>query len=154
MKKGIISALSVIAGATTVGTISARLIEKKARKVDKFKQYYNVLNSWLTIKQEGKSLETFFIDNNYKEIAIYGMGEMGKRLYDELKDTSIIIKYAVDKDADNLYTECKIVEKEDKLEVVDAIIVTAIFDFERIEEFLESKVDFEIISLEDVVYEV
>lgn len=154
MRKGIISTLSVIAGATAVGTISARLIGKKEKKVDKFKQYYNVLNSWLAIKQEGKSLETFFIDNGYKEIAIYGMGGMGERLYEELKGTSITVKYAVDKEANNLYTECKIVEKEDKLDEVDAIIVTAIFDFESIEEFLENKVDFEIISLADVVYEI
>lgn len=158
MKKGVIAVLSsiagVVAGAVVTGSIQGKSIEKKAEKVDKFKSYYNMLNQWLMLRQEGKTLEKYFLDNNYKTIAIYGMGEMGNRLYDELKDTQIQVKYGVDKKADNTYSEIDVVEMDKDMETVDAVVVTAVFAFEEIENELQERVDWPVISLEDVVYEV
>ena len=137
MKKGTISVLATIlgaaVGATAVGTISGKTIDEKATKVEKFKNYYNMLNQWLVLKQEGKNLSSFFESNEYKTIAIYGMGEMGNRLYDELKNTNIEIKYAIDKNADSTYTELEVIDPEDSYEDVDVIVVTATFAFEDIE---------------------
>lgn len=137
-------------GGVAVGN---KRVAEKVQKLDKFKGYYSMLNVWLALKQEGKSLEKYFIDNGYKTIAIYGMGEMGNRLYDELKNTSIEVKYAVDKEASSVYSELNVIEKEDKMEKVDAMIVTATFAFDEIEEELNKLVEFPIISLEDVIYE-
>jgi hypothetical protein len=158
MKKGIIgfvsAMLGVATGAVTVGYLKNKVIAERANKVDKFKGYYNLLNQWLIIKNEGLSLEKFFIDKNYKTIAIYGMGEMGNRLYDELKGTSITVKYAIDKNAENTYAEIDVFDLEDTLEEVDAVIVTAIFDFNAIEEKISDIVQCPIVSLEDVVYDI
>lgn len=157
MKKGGIAILSTLigaaAGAAAVGKVQGKTINQKAEKVDKFKGYYNMLNQWLVLKQEGKSLEKYFTDNGFKTIAIYGMGEMGNRLYDELKGTSVTVKYAVDKNAASTYSELDVIDPDDEYEEVDAIIVSAIFAFDEIEEMLSDKVDFPIVSLEDVVYE-
>lgn len=157
MKKGGIAILSTLigaaAGAAAVGKVQGKTINQKAEKVDKFKGYYNMLNQWLVLKQEGKSLEKYFTDNGFKTIAIYGMGEMGNRLYDELKGTSVTVKYAVDKNAASTYSELDVIDPDDDYEEVDAIIVSAIFAFDEIEEMLSDKVDFPIVSLEDVVYE-
>lgn len=157
MKKGGIAILSTLigaaAGAAAVGKVQGKTINQKAEKVDKFKGYYNMLNQWLVLKQEGKSLEKYFTDNGFKTIAIYGMGEMGNRLYDELKGTSVTVKYAVDKNAASTYSELDVIDPNDDYEEVDAIIVSAIFAFDEIEEMLSDKVDFPIVSLEDVVYE-
>ncbi len=157
MKKGGVAVLSTligaVAGAAAVGKVQGKTINQKAEKVDKFKGYYNMLNQWLVIKQEGKSLEKYFTDNGYKTIAIYGMGEMGNRLYDELKGTSVTVKYAVDKNAASTYSELDVIDPEDDYEEVDAIVVSAIFAFDEIEEMLSDKVDFPVVSLEDVVYE-
>ena len=43
---------------------------------------------------------------------------------------------------------------EDELEPVDAVVVTAITFFNEIEQKLSKKLDCEIISLEDILYEV
>lgn len=153
MKKGFLAVASamagMVAGAITVGKIQ----EKSVKSVDKFKGYYNMLNQWLVIKQEGKSLEKYFVDNGYKTIVIYGMGEMGNRLYEELKDTDIEIKYAVDKEATTIYSELKVVGKDDYLEEADVMIVTAIYAYDEIQEEMGKKIDFPIVSLEDVIYE-
>lgn len=158
MKKGFVATLGVVVGAVIGGGVTSKVchenINEKNLKVDKFKGYYNMLNQWLVLKQKGQSLEKYFVDHNYKVIAIYGMGEMGNRLYDELKNTSIEIKYAVDKEAANTYSELEVLDKDVDFENVDAMVVTATFAFSEIEEELQKKVEFPIVSLEDVVYEV
>lgn len=158
MKKGTAVVLSTLigaaAGAVGSGYLSGKKVEQKSEKVDKFKGYYNMLNQWLTLKQEGKNLSEYFKNNEYKTIAIYGMGEMGNRLYDELKDTDIQIKYAVDKDAASTYSELDVIEPDDDFSEVDVMVVTATFAFDEIEGKISNKVDFPIVSLEDVVYEI
>ncbi|MEG1847141.1 MAG: hypothetical protein RR238_01605 [Lachnospiraceae bacterium] len=129
-------------------------LAKRDDKVYKFKTYYNVLNQWLNLKQEGKTVEKYFTDNDYKSIAIYGMGEMGNRLYEDLKGTSIEVKYAIDKNIGSTYSEIKVVEPDDELEEVDAVIVSAIFAFEAIERELCQKISCPIISLEDIIFDI
>lgn len=157
MKKGTLAIVSTMFGAM-VGAIgieffNLKIVSKKDEKVNKFKDYYNLLNRWLIVKHEGKSLEQYFIDNGYKTIAIYGMGELGNRLYEELKNTNITIKYAIDKEAGSTYSELEIINIEDELEKVDVVIVSAIFAYEKIEKELQQLIDYPIISLEDVIYE-
>lgn len=147
-------AIGVVAGGVTTSYLAGKQIEKKTEKVNKFKSYYNLLNQWLLLRQEGKSLVEYFKDNNYNSIAIYGMGEMGNRLYDELIASDIKIKYAVDKEPETAYSELEVVGKDEVLESVDVMIVTAVFAFDEIKEELEGKADFPIISLEDVVYSI
>ena len=33
-----------------------KLMKQEIKKIDKFKKYYNLLNQWLALKQQGKSL--------------------------------------------------------------------------------------------------
>ena len=113
-----------------------------------------MLNQWLILKQEGKSLIEYFNKNGYKSVAIYGMGEMGNRLYDELKDSEIELKYAIDKNAAGTYSELNVIGKDDDFPEVDVLVVTATFAFDEIEDELSGKVDWPIVSLEDVVYEI
>lgn len=157
MKKGIIAVFSTIMGAAVGAAIVSKMatitMDERTKKVDKFKSYYHMLNQWILIKKEGKSLEKYFLDRGYKTIAIYGMGEMGNRLYEELKDSVVEVKYAVDKNASRAYSELDIVDLEDDLEEVDAIVVTAVFEFDEIENNLSEKGNFSIVSLEDVIYE-
>lgn len=146
--------LGATAGALAVGKVTGKTIDEKQGKVDKFKSYYNMLNQWLSLKQEGKSLDDYFKENNYKAIAIYGMGEMGNRLYEELKNTEVEVKYAIDKNAESTYSELDVMDIDDEMPQVDVVIITAVFAFDEIMENIEDKFDCPIISLEDVVYEV
>lgn len=145
--------LGIIAGGTLSNYFKNKIIDRGNKTVDKFKNYYSLLNQWLSLKNEGKSLEKYFIDNGYSTIAIYGMGEMGNRLYEELKRSSITVKYAIDKNAGSAFSELEVYNLEEDLEEVDVVVVTAVFAFEEIYEELSGQVDFPIISLEDVIYE-
>ncbi|MBQ8165694.1 MAG: hypothetical protein IJZ96_01505 [Lachnospiraceae bacterium] len=158
MKKGTIGILGTLVGAVAAASITKsktnKTVTQKNEKVDKFKGYYNMLNQWLCLKQEGKNLNEYFDNNGYKTVAIYGMGEMGNRLYDELKDTDIEVKFAIDKNAASTYSELTVFELEDELPTADVMVVTATFAFDEIEDELSDKVDMPIVSLDDVVYEI
>lgn len=154
MRKGTIvgTLLGAAVGAVAGSTVTNKKVIDKNKKVKKFKNYYKMLNEWLRLKQEGKSLEEYFLKNEYKTVAIYGMGEMGNRLYDELKNTDIEVKYAIDEKAEETYADITVYEKDDELPLVDVVIVTATFAFDEIEEELCEKIDMPIVSLEEVVY--
>lgn len=151
------SVLALAAGAVAGSLVTAKKGSKKSKyykeRTDKFYNYFQLLNYWLKQKNEGKSLEEYFIKNHYKDIAIYGIGEIGNRLYEELKGSDINIKYVIDKKTDGLVTDLKVCDPDEKLEEVDVIVITPIFDYNRVEEKLMNKVDCDIISIEDVVYE-
>lgn len=157
MKKGVISALSVLAGgiaaAGAVGKISSDKVDKIMAMSDKHLALFLMMNQWVKVKQQGKKLSSYFEEHEYKKIAIYGMSYAGETLANELKDSDIELAYGIDQRA-GLYSYIDIVNADDPLPEVDAIVVTAITFFDEIAEKLRDKVTCPIISLEDVLYEV
>lgn len=162
MKKGISKAISVLAGGAAgavAGSVAIgnKMNKKLKRKEDWFQKilsYYFIYNQWLSVHQQGKSLVEYFEKNGYKTVAIYGMKELGERLYDELKNSDITVKYIIDKKADTIYADVDVVSPDDDLEPVDVIVVTACYFFDTIDRNLGAIVDYPVVSLEDIVYEV
>lgn len=156
MNKGVISVLSALAGAGFGAGIVKKMEDDKLEKAyDKSKKHfelYRMMNQWVRVHQEGKKLSSYFERNGYKRIAVYGMSYAGETLINELKDTKTEVAYGIDKNADAIFTDIKIVSADDLPEQVDAIVVTAITFFAEIEEKLREKTDCPIISLEDVLY--
>lgn len=159
MKRRTASILSTLAG-MTVGVIGGVAATGKILGRDENQQLANkhlaimkLYDRWMETKQEGKSVIDFFHANNIKSIAIYGMSFVGQRLYEELKNSDINVRYCIDKNATSIYADIEIVSPEDELEEVDAIVVTAIYFYNEIEEQLETKTDIEIMSLEDILFE-
>lgn len=158
MKKGIVSVLLAVTGAVVgagaAGKMASDEIEKKKAMSDKHLALFLMMNQWVKVKQAGKSLATYFENNNYRKIAVYGMSYAGETLIDELKGSGITVAYGIDKKADSIYADVDIVSAEDSLENVDAVVVTAITFFDEIEGKLSEKLDCPILSLEDILYEV
>lgn len=156
MKKGIIGLLGATAGAAgafaVTTNMSGKVSREQAKKTEKFRTYYNVLNQWLMLKQEGQGIDGYFKDAGYQNIAIYGMGELGNRLLKELEGSGVTVKYCMNSDTPVMDAEFNVLENEDMLEEVDAIIVTAMFAFDEIEEKLSEDFDCPIVSLEEVVF--
>ena len=122
---------------------------------DKLQDHYWLLNHWLELKNEGKSVANYFKDMGYQHIAIYGMSDLANRLMEDLSGSSICVDYGIDQDIccsitriDNVYFP------EDDLPETDVIVVTPYSALESIKSVLEKKVSCPIISLEDVVWSV
>ena len=158
MKKGVVSVLSLLVGATAgavgVGKITGDKADEAMRLSNKHLGLFLMMNQWVKVKQEGKNLSDYFEKNGYKKIAIYGMSYAGETLVEELKNSNIEIAYGIDQKANSIYAEIDIVSVYDDLEDVDAVVVTAISFFDEIEEKLNEKLNCPILSLEDILYEV
>lgn len=121
--------------------------------VNRFEAGFYILNQWLAIKQQGKTLYSFFEDNDISTVAIYGMGALGERLLCDLQQSPVQVLYGIDRMAKDkkvqglqLYgtdTDC--------YPDVDAIIVTPVQDYWIIVEALKNKTKVPILSLQDVI---
>jgi hypothetical protein len=155
MKKRFFSIL-----APAVGLVSGFLLSKyftnksineKESKINKFKSYYNILNLWLIAKNEKKSINNYFADYGYENIAVYGMGELGNRILEELEDSTINVIYGIDSMPTNTSSAVPVYNYTDDLPEVDAVVVTTVFVFDNIKSKLENKLSCPIISLEEIV---
>lgn len=116
----------------------------------KITQYYHILNQWLDLRQRNQTLASYFRERNYNKIAIYGMRELGQRLYCELKFTDMEL-FLIDKAADKIYFEEDILSPADGIPEVNVIIVTAAYYFSDIKKKLAKRVSCPIISIQEVI---
>jgi len=157
MKKLLWSIFDFILGFVTGNITGIKCLEKKIVKREKeiyrFRIYYDMLRKWIEAKQKGKSLEDLLLEKGYKNIAVYGIGEIGILLLDELKNTSINVVYGIDKSDIVQNGNLEIVKPQGELKKVDAIIVSAVFVYDEIAAMLESLVDCPIVAMDDLIYE-
>ncbi len=155
MKKNIILSMIVgtIAGFLIYEKCQSKMICKMEEDDIKFHEFYDILIQWIKVHQKGYTLTDYFRKYNYKTIAIYGMRELGQALLAELKDTEIEVKYAIDKNADNIRVDADVYKPDDDLKKVDVIVVTAVHYYSDIEVGLKEKISCPIVALDDVVYE-
>ena len=158
MKKGILSAISVVGGTVLGAAGASRVIGKqigdKQKMSDKHFALFQMMNQWVRVKQEGKNLAVYLETKGYKKVAVYGMSFAGETFIEELKGSNVEVIYGIDKNADSIYADVDVFSMENDLPQVDAVVVTAITFFDEIEEKLSEKLDCPIISLEDILYEV
>lgn len=144
--------LGAVVGVTVVGNKLNKVVEEKHQNSEKFRMMYQMMERWMRKKQSDRTLAKYFEIHGYKNIAIYGMADIGKLLINELKDSGITVVYGIDKNID-VSVAVEVFTPEGPLEDVDAVVVTAIAYFDEIESMLSAKMKCPIISLEDIVYE-
>lgn len=150
------------AGICSAGILAALWERRSRRKLqavkaerDKLSDHYQLLNHWLEIKNEGKTIASYFEEMGYRHIAVYGMAELGNRLIEELENSSICIDYGIDRDVCcSIGRIAEIYFPEDELPQTDVIIVTPYSAFREIKIMLEERVTCPIVSLEEVVWSV
>ncbi len=91
---------------------------------------------------------------NYKNIAVYGVGYLGKHLIKELNWSGVNIDYIIDRNIEEVEENITIYRPDDILPSVDAVVVTAIADFDEIVDRLNLVVNCPILSLEDIIFNI
>ena len=122
-----------------------------SKELVKLKNNFTGIEKWMLLRDYGLSIRWFFNENNYKKIAIYGMGIMANHLMMELMDDEIVIKYGIDRAGKHLEDIIPIFSLEEELPSIDAIIVTILYDFETIKGTLSNLINAPIISLQKVI---
>lgn len=145
--------IGLLIGLVVMYCFMKRLYDKKLQykqiEIIKNVQISQFLNNWLQMYQMKKNMVPYILDMGYKSIAIYGMGILGQRLYDELEESNITVKYAIDRNAANIRDLVDVKHPSEELEPVDAVIVTSLYYFDEIKSDMESKMKCPVISLMD-----
>lgn len=157
MKKMLLHLLSALivgaAGAVLTKQKDKKIIRQKEARIDKFYDYFQLTNRWLKLRNQGKSLSTFFMNQKCSSIAIYGIGEMGSRLYEELHAAGMKVSYVIDQKSACAYPLLPVYEMEEELPYADVIVVTPLFAYQEVKEQLMRRYDYPVISLSEVIYE-
>jgi len=158
MKEVLTGAVSAMAGYAAGWIRTEKKLNKEIERIqmlsDKHNALFMLMNQWVRVKQECKGVADYLNRKGYKKVAVYGMGYAGETLVRELHGSDIEIGYGIDREADNIYTEFKMVKPDGELDKVDAVIVTSITFFDEIKSELCAKIDCPILSLEDILYEI
>lgn len=107
----------------------------------------SLLEKWEIKKKDIDYLEKELSLKKIESVAIYGYAQLGKELEEELDKTKIQVKYIIDQKAPLLNSKKPIYTLEDKLEKVDAVIVTPVDLYESIYQQLKEKCKTEIMDL-------
>lgn len=111
------------------------------------------LCQWISVYQRDMRIKEFFYKYNYKTIAIYGMGILGKLLLNELKESGVTVLYYIDryKVLDDL--EVQLIHIEQELPDVDGIVITTVTEFDNIYDLLRKKSRASIINIQEIFAE-
>ena len=126
---------------------------KSRETYEKFHSMYQMLERLIYCKQAGYSIGRYLLQSGIAKIAIYGCGDVGRILYNELLDEDIEVKYGIDKNT-KIDFPIEIRSLSESLDEVDAVIVTSIAYFSDIEEELSKVLNCRILALDDVIYEI
>lgn len=159
MKSNVISGISasvgIVAGVYFTGMHKEKKIQGLQERIYVLSDHFQLLNHWLELRNEGKSIVSYFEREGYGHIAIYGMAELANRLSEELAGTEVVIDYGIDRDVScTIARISEIYSPEDKLPETEVIVVTPYSSFDSIKEVLEKKVECPVVSLEEVIWSV
>lgn len=148
------SGAGLLFGAVGTGIVMQKELDRMSTMAKKNYVIIRLFDQWMKVKQGGESIADYLKEKGYRTVAIYGMSFAGERLYDDLKDTEIAVRYGIDQNADKIYAEVDVLGADEDLPEVDAVIVTAVYYFDEIEEKLSNRMECPILSLEDILYEI
>lgn len=117
------------------------------------KKYLDMMNQWLILKQEGKSIGNYLEQQGYHTVAVYGMAIYGRHIIRELQGTSIAIAYGIDSKKMNAYRGIEILQPVGELPYAEVIINSVIHDHTNIKNTLENITDIPVLCLEDIIFD-
>lgn len=113
------------------------------------------VNKWLQLKLKRISLAEYLQAMNIYKVAIYGMGQMGLNLYEELKNTDVKVECFIDRNANRLESPISIIGTDQIPVQSQCIINTAFLGVEQLRKSYTSLPEnYEILSLFEILDDV
>ncbi len=110
-----------------------------------------LLQVWLKNEIKGYSVNKYLNNRRISSVSVYGMGNLGRILVDDLLSKGIIVNAIIDKRALPPYKNIPVICPAEKNAVVqnsDLIIVTTLYGYEMIENLLQRSYAIKVVSLE------
>lgn len=87
-------------------------------------------SKWLNLKLKGYNIVDYFYKRDTSNIAIYGMGQIGLNLFEELKNSTIKVECFIDKNAKSLNAPIKIIDLCE-IPAISRVIITTVWIEEK-----------------------
>lgn len=116
----------------------------------KFQEHYKLLDIWMHLREQGGSVIRFLEKYQYKTVAVYGIGILGKHLLWELRNEKVEDICIIDKTVKE-YENIPVLSPEGEIPEVDVIIVTPVSEYEGIRNLLMEKSNAPIVSIKEVI---
>lgn len=132
----VMNIIFIMAISISLGLIIGILIERKTSRncreayIEKSEQYKaavyraQLLNKWLVLEKKNRSVIDLLQESEWREIAVYGYGVVGKLLVKELTNADFHVPFIIDRRKGELSTSIPIFTLFEILPQCDVIIVT------------------------------
>lgn len=154
----ILSVIIVVAIAFSFGAgfwICKNMLQKELVKTKSLLlsswQYQYLFIYMAKLKIKGVGVSDFIKDNNYKNIAIYGLSHVAEVVYEDLKQNDVNVNYFIDKNKNGDYDNVKIIKPEHTVENIDLIIICVGLGIAKIKNSLDKTYNCGIYSVEDIL---
>lgn len=107
---------------------------------DKRLKVIRLYQKWIELYKSDDSIAEMLIRAGYHKIAIYGAGEVGHRLYDDLKATGVRVMYFIDRDAKLINENIMVYSPQDDLPAVDIIVIATVSQEKVISDIIDERV--------------
>lgn len=130
-------------------------LAQKEKQQEKCSRLLKLMCKWTVNAHKGIRITDFLTRREWRSVAVYGAGDVGKCLLTELSDSDIKVQYVIDrrKTGLDLPLDYPVYSPEDKLPAADCVIVTAVMDYGEISRSLKDRLGCPFISIEDIVYQ-
>ncbi len=109
---------------------------KKNSECDRLEKIIYIMEMWRNINELGYSIDKYFLNRNYKTVAVYGYGKIGKHIEYELKESDIDLVYFIDRNK-TICDGVRCLSCDDNLPKVDCVVITVVNEISDIRMKLE-----------------
>jgi len=131
-----------------------RQIYSERIRVDKNELYLKLMDQWMNLAENEKSISNYLSKNGYKKIVIYGFGMLGQHLYYDLVKNGVGIVGIVDERAHDLNVDCNLFLPNDELPKYDCFVITSVFYKDEILRKLNLDTIHDVISIDHIIDEI
>lgn len=120
---------------------------------DKEKEISTTLEMWLENHQRGIRIDEYLSSIGIRNVAIYGIGRLGRLLLKEFDSELVDLKFAIDKNCESIKVGVPVTSLYQMKEKVDLIIITPVMQTYEIKKEINKYTECKIITITDLLVE-
>lgn len=138
-----------------MGILDGKRNEKDIATIKRQEAVLTVYSKWIELYQNEITVSDYLIKSGYRDVVIYGLGWIGKNLLSEVMESSLNVKYVVDRAIsmrDGEYKGVMCYNPDAKLPSADFLIITVPSEADDIKSKMRKKVNFPIQTIQDLLF--
>lgn len=134
------------------GEKESEYIHELEEKNEKLRYINSMLSQWWELERFGNGIVRYFEDHHFGNVAVYGLGVLGKKLISELLYANIDVAFVVDRLQKKIAENIPVYQLEDALPDTDVIVLT-MADAYYLEKEVKRITNRNVVTLEEIISE-